>query len=138
MVLTASSDLSIRIFGKDGINPRTLKGHTKGVTSLAIIGVGKQVISGSRDGTVRVWDVGAGKEVKKWEIPGRTAVEDIVLLEDLDGKTARGMEEEERVVLAATATGVHVIPWSTAAGKLAPPSTMIDTWGRGEIGVFRF
>jgi len=34
----------------------TLKGHTSGVTSVAISGDGKRIVSGSYDNTVKVWD----------------------------------------------------------------------------------
>ena len=82
MVLTASSDLSIRVFGLDGVNPRTLKGHLRAVTSVAVVGVGKRVVSASKDGTVRMWDVGQGKEVRRWSIAPRTAVEKVVYVTD--------------------------------------------------------
>lgn len=79
VVLSSSSDLSLRIWGLDGSNPRTLKGHARAITSTAILGVGKQVVSGSRDGTVRLWNVGDGKEVRKWTTEARGAVEEIMI-----------------------------------------------------------
>lgn len=79
VILSSSSDLSLRVFGLDGSNPRTLKGHTRAVTSTAVIGVGKQVVSGSRDGTVRLWNVGGGKEVRKWFINPPRAVEAVFI-----------------------------------------------------------
>jgi hypothetical protein len=92
VILTASSDLSIRIFGaKDGINPRILRGHTRAITCLHILGIGKQVLSGSKDGTVRLWDVGSGKEVGKWDMEGRKGVEGMVVVDDERGLRELGL-----------------------------------------------
>ena len=45
---------------------REWKGHTKGVTSLAVVlPAGTQLVSGSEDGTVRVWDIGSGKQAAR-------------------------------------------------------------------------
>jgi proteasomal ATPase-associated factor 1 len=61
VVLTAAMDATIRIFSaENGINPRTLKGHKRAVTSLDILGVGKNVVSGSKDGSIKLWDVSKG------------------------------------------------------------------------------
>jgi proteasomal ATPase-associated factor 1 len=98
VVLSASSDLSIRIFGLDGSNPRTFKGHTRAVTCTAILGVGKEVVSGSRDGTVRLWNVGQEKQVRKWFINPPRAVVAVFC----DTATGEGKER----VLAVRAEGV--------------------------------
>jgi proteasomal ATPase-associated factor 1 len=104
VVLTASSDLTLRIFSsKTGINPRTLKGHTRAITSTAILGVGKQVLSASKDGTLRVWDVGAGTEARRWAVGG--SVEALVVVEDEVGLAALGQGAGQRVALAATPEG---------------------------------
>jgi proteasomal ATPase-associated factor 1 len=90
--LTASSDLSLRIYSSiTGVNPRTLQGHTRGITCTYILGVGKQVLSGSRDGTIRLWDVGAGKEVRKWTMKGKEPLVGIFVL-----------GEETKVVVGVT------------------------------------
>lgn len=112
--MSSSSDLSIRVWGaKDGINPRTLKGHTRGVTSLAIVDVGKVVVSGSLDGTVRAWEVGSAKEVRKVRTSNGRGVQALVLIDDQDGLSAMGGEGEERVIVAATQTGLEVFKWSS-------------------------
>jgi WD40 repeat protein len=41
----------------------TLRGHTKGVRSVAYSPDGKQIVSGSFDNTVKVWDSQTGTEV---------------------------------------------------------------------------
>ncbi|WWD15715.1 hypothetical protein CI109_100137 [Kwoniella shandongensis] len=111
VILTASSDLSLRVFGKDGVNPRTFKGHTRAITSTAILGVGKQLLSGSKDGTIRLWDVGKGVEVKKWTVEGKKGVEAFVVVEDEDGLRALGVQDQERVLVVGTQEGVWVQPF---------------------------
>ncbi|WVQ78259.1 hypothetical protein IAT38_000343 [Cryptococcus sp. DSM 104549] len=119
VILTASSDLSVRIFGRDGINPRTFKGHTRAVTCTAIIGVGKTVLSGSKDGTLRLWDVGKGTEARQWVVEGKEGVEGVVLVEDEEGLKALGLTPggqgtdagQERAMLVQTQVGVWVQPW---------------------------
>lgn len=54
---------------QDGANPRHLTGHTKAVTSLAIIGVGRCVLSGSLDGTVRLWSVAGPSTLHVFRLP---------------------------------------------------------------------
>ncbi|TYJ55340.1 hypothetical protein B9479_003954 [Cryptococcus floricola] len=112
VILTASSDLSLRIFGLTGVNPRTFRGHTRAITSSLIIGVGKNVLSGSKDGTVRLWDVAQGKEVRQWAVGGNKLypAEGLTLLEDPKSLKAVGLEGQERVLLVRTQEGVWVQP----------------------------
>lgn len=111
--MSSSSDLSIRVWGvKDGINPRTLKGHTRAVTSLGIVGVGKQIVSGSLDGTIRIWEVGTAKEIRKMETDQRGGILQMVLVDSPTSLSALGASEEERVVLVATQNGLEVFRWS--------------------------
>ena len=39
-----------------------MRGHTAGVSSLALSVDGKRLFSGSEDSTIKVWDLEAGKE----------------------------------------------------------------------------
>lgn len=61
VVLTASSDMSIRLWGvSTGRCARVLKGHTRTVQAASIIGIGRNIVSASSDATVRLWDVATG------------------------------------------------------------------------------
>lgn len=105
VVLTASSDMSLRIFSSvTGVNPRTLRGHTRAITSTHILGVGRQVLSGGKDGTVRLWNVGAAKEERQWRL--KQPVEAMIVVDDERGLSAlasSGVQGE--VILAATPDG---------------------------------
>jgi WD40 repeat protein len=77
-LFTAGSDGVIRAWslgpskspGKD-IPVREFKGHTKAVTSLAIVlPAGAQLVSGSDDGSVRVWDLATGKQLARMDHGG--------------------------------------------------------------------
>lgn len=61
VLLTGSSDMQIKIFSLvDGSNPRIFKGHTRGVTDLAMIDRGRNFLSSSNDGTIKLWECGQG------------------------------------------------------------------------------
>ncbi|CCM06722.1 uncharacterized protein FIBRA_09016 [Fibroporia radiculosa] len=76
VLLTAGTDFSLSILPADppyassdspgaSLAPvRILRGHTRGVTSTAIISRGRNILSGSKDGTLRLWDVAAGNEIR--------------------------------------------------------------------------
>lgn len=67
VVLSTSSDLSIRIFSAlDGSNPRTLTGHTAAVTDAVMVARGRHIVTSSNDGTVRLWSVSDSKNIKTW------------------------------------------------------------------------
>ncbi|WWC61384.1 uncharacterized protein I303_103967 [Kwoniella dejecticola CBS 10117] len=119
VILTCSSDLSIRIYGRDGINPRTLKGHTRSITSTYIIGVGKEILSASKDGTIRLWDIASSKEVKRWMIgdTSRKSVEGMIVLDQAQdiarlGSQSKSEVGSERVGLLNTQDGIWVQPLS--------------------------
>jgi proteasomal ATPase-associated factor 1 len=64
VLLSSAADFTLSIISATDLTvPRTLKGHTRGVTCTAIVERGRNVLSGARDGTVRLWDVGAGKSI---------------------------------------------------------------------------
>lgn len=126
MVLTASSDLSLRIFsGIDGINPRTLKGHTRAVTSTRIVGVGKQVLSGSKDSTVRLWNVGQEAEEKKWTVPDGKLVDGMVVVDDAEGVKTLGGAEGDSIILAASPDGL-LTAFSLASDSGAEPAFAVQ------------
>ncbi|KAJ8490196.1 hypothetical protein ONZ51_g2455 [Trametes cubensis] len=75
VLLTAGADFSLSILSADPpesssytttkVNPaRTLRGHTRAVTSTAIIARGRNVLSGSKDGTIRLWDMPSGSQIR--------------------------------------------------------------------------
>lgn len=74
-VVTASCSLDMQIkivCAETGSNPRTLIGHTRSVTDLAIISRGKNLISVSKDCRALLWNVGEGEiiaEIIKTDYP---------------------------------------------------------------------
>lgn len=69
VVLSTSSDLSIRIFSAlDGSNPRTLTGHSAAVNDSAVIERGKHILTASNDGTVKLWNIGESRCLKTWRV----------------------------------------------------------------------
>ena len=56
-IISSSSDQTVKVWDPViGQETLTLKGHTAGVTSVAISSDGLRVASGSWDQTVRLWD----------------------------------------------------------------------------------
>ncbi|KAF7789711.1 hypothetical protein EIP86_000657 [Pleurotus ostreatoroseus] len=54
-----------KIDGPTRITPaRTLKGHSRTVTSTAIISRGRNILSASKDGSIRLWDVSSGSQIR--------------------------------------------------------------------------
>ncbi|KAI8996582.1 WD40 repeat-like protein [Trametes punicea] len=75
VVLTAGADFSLSILPTDPpdstsyttkrvTSARTLRGHTRAVTSTAIVSRGRNVLSGSKDGTIRLWDMPSGSQIR--------------------------------------------------------------------------
>ncbi|KAF9008176.1 WD40 repeat-like protein [Hymenopellis radicata] len=100
VLLSSSADFSVSILSaseveSDGVpltSARTFMGHTRSVTSTAIVGVGKTVISSGADGTVRVWDVPGAKQVS---------------IEWLDSAVNALALADESTLYTATSGGVH-------------------------------
>lgn len=114
VVLTASADLTIRVFGMNGVNPRTFKGHSRAITSLVILGVGKTFLSAAKDGTIRHWDVGSGQQLKQWTTGGEKGtlvIEAFILVEESTAIEALGLQGQERVMLVQDQLAVWVQPW---------------------------
>ncbi|GFR41561.1 hypothetical protein Agub_g2281 [Astrephomene gubernaculifera] len=85
--------------GADGGAYRTLLGHTRPVTSLALASLGPSsssgggggaggprgytsdvLVSGSQDGSVRVWDLGSRQPIQIISAPGKAAVSSILVV----------------------------------------------------------
>ncbi|OJT06388.1 Proteasomal ATPase-associated factor 1 [Trametes pubescens] len=75
VILTAGADFSLSILSADppespsyttvkATPARTLRGHTRAITSTAIIARGRNVLSGSKDGTVRLWDIPTSSQIR--------------------------------------------------------------------------
>lgn len=75
VVITAASDMTIRLFSLAGINARTFRGHKRAVTSTRILSRGKRFLSASMDGTLKVWDVAAEKCIKTIAVRRMSGVE---------------------------------------------------------------
>lgn len=60
VILSGGSDLKLKIWGLDGGNPVTLKGHQGAILDSAIVGRGKNVLSCARDGMIKLWECGSG------------------------------------------------------------------------------
>ncbi|KAI0703818.1 WD40-repeat-containing domain protein [Cytidiella melzeri] len=87
VLLTSSADFSLSVLPADlptstplssdptRITPvRTLKGHTRSVTSTAIIARGRTILSASKDATLRLWDVSSGTQVRTMNTQAYTSV----------------------------------------------------------------
>ncbi|WRT66901.1 uncharacterized protein IL334_003866 [Kwoniella shivajii] len=120
VILTASSDLSIRIYGKNGINPRTLRGHTRAITCIHIIGIGKTILSGSKDGTIRLWDISKNEEIDRWLIgtSSRKAVDSMIIL-NVNDPTILGIQDVnvDSIMLLNVQDGIWIQPFSTSTSK---------------------
>lgn len=112
--------MSVRVFSAvDGTNPRTLTGHTKAVTCIDILGVGKQVVSGSSDCSVRIWTVGTSScdKVIRFTSP----VNDV--------RVAGQLQENETITLAVALSNgkAALVETSLTADETEPRMTFLDT-----------
>lgn len=66
VVLSAATDLTIRVWDvMDGSCPVVLHGHTRGVTDLAIISRGRNILSSSRDGCLLLQEPASASVISK-------------------------------------------------------------------------
>ncbi|KAI0691463.1 WD40 repeat-like protein [Cerioporus squamosus] len=77
VVLTAGADFALSVLSAEPPESspyttakitaaRTLRGHTRAVTSTGIIARGRNVLSGAKDGTVRLWDIPTGAQIRSF------------------------------------------------------------------------
>jgi WD40 repeat protein len=108
-IFTAGADGVIRVWSlkpaKSGAKAppiREMKGHAKGVTSLALVlPAGDQLVSGGEDGSVRVWEIKSGKQLVRVDHGGPV--------------TAISVRPDGQVIASAGANGVARL-WSIKGG----------------------
>jgi WD40 repeat protein len=81
------------------------KGHSWGISSVAISRDGKYIVSGSWDNTVRLWDVETGKEIRTFT--GHTGIVYSVALSG-DGQTLASGSYDKSVRLWDVKTGKEI------------------------------
>lgn len=136
VLLTAGGDFTLSILPADPTAPsipphsdpirispvRTLKGHTRVVTSTGIISRGRTVISGAKDATVRLWDVSSGNQIRMLGTAGLSPVLAMSLGERGEGAFVtppdgesnttpisvdpREVETQDKIVFCALSNGV--------------------------------
>ncbi|CCE65290.1 hypothetical protein TPHA_0K01570 [Tetrapisispora phaffii CBS 4417] len=97
VILSASTDLRIKLWSvNDGLNLRTLVGHTAKISATAMIDRGRNIISGSKDGSLRLWECGSGKNIKTFSRKENTkdGINDIHLLANCNENGATNATEE--------------------------------------------
>ena len=60
-LVSASQDMTVKVWSKDLVCKFTLMGHTDWVLSVTVIN--KKIFSGSRDNTIKVWDIESGQSL---------------------------------------------------------------------------
>lgn len=88
------SDTSAQPFVRT--NPvRKFKGHSRAVTSTAIVSRGRNVLSGSKDGTIRLWDVPTGAQIRSMGSAGFVPILAMSLGEKAEGAFSEPPDGEE-------------------------------------------
>lgn len=126
VLLSSGLDFSLCILPADPSAPssqpvtpaRTLMGHTRTVTSTAIIPPGRNVLSASLDGTVRLWDVSAGTTLRT--MPVGTGVTALSL-----SLAASASGEEQQALACALQNGTFTVL------DLRSPSPSVAAHGAG-------
>jgi proteasomal ATPase-associated factor 1 len=118
VILSTSSDFTARIFGLDGTNPRTLKGHRRSVLSSYIIGKGREVLTSSSDGTTRLWDVGQG--VQKRVLPSHkySSVNAVSMGRSSNGQDEMQIDGVTKLIITGLSSG-HIECHDMASGSAA-------------------
>jgi proteasomal ATPase-associated factor 1 len=87
VLLTAGNDFTLCILPAEPVSAdspgpppiltpaRTLRAHTRAITSTAILERGRNVLSAAKDGTVRLWDVGAGAQIRSMAAIGHAPIQ---------------------------------------------------------------
>lgn len=124
VILSTSSDFTARIFGLDGTNPRTLKGHRRGVTSSYLIGKGREVLTSSSDGTTRLWDVGEGVQKRVFPSHAYSSVNVVSMGRTLQGQDDMQVDDiSSKLILTGLSSGyieAHDLTSGQAAFRLPP------------------
>ncbi|CAB3410831.1 unnamed protein product [Caenorhabditis bovis] len=83
VIISGGLDMSVRIWGiDDGTCARVLMGHTREVTGIGVLGIGKEVLSCSKDGSAIKWHVGEGKILEQWKFDSGDCVDLAVSLDN--------------------------------------------------------
>ncbi|CAL1716002.1 unnamed protein product [Somion occarium] len=75
---------------------RSLKGHSRAVTSTAVISRGRNVLSSGKDGTLRLWDVPSGSQIRSMGVSGYSPVLAMCAGERAEGAFAQPPNGEEK------------------------------------------
>ena len=116
--LTAGADFTLTIRSTDLDKPndpaRVLRGHTRAITSIAIVARGRNIISSSQDGSVRLWDAESREQIWVGHTTGSVGISAIALSVGVFPDTpdsgriitdAREVETNDKLVFCALANG---------------------------------
>ncbi|KAG9396006.1 high-affnity carbon uptake protein Hat/HatR [Carpediemonas membranifera] len=98
-IASGGSDHKIMLWDQTGRLVKTLKGHTRDVTSLAFSPDRQTLISGSWDKTVRTWNVATGKCRRKTIVTG-SGDKTIKVWDAVSGRLERTLEGHTNSVVA--------------------------------------
>ena len=90
--LSGSADHTLRLWDlATGETLRTLEGHTRGVSAVAVLADGSRALSGSWDDTLRLWDLATGECLSEYTADAEIscvafARDDLIVAGSADGK----------------------------------------------------